>query len=441
MAGPPGASTMAFFVVVSLANIADIPCGTRLEERHCAGSKWYGLMLRDTSDTDARLLVLVITHNPCLLHKIAPMPKSICFIGPDNYPVLNPDVTGHFFGGESIQQVILAKAFANMGYEVSTIVYDYGQPQGEKIDGVTVWKTFEKDEGLPGLRFFYPRMTSIFSAMSKANADVYFQSCAGVYTGYAAAYCKLHKKKFIFRLASDSDCVPDELLIQYARDKKIYEYGLKRAHIISAQSDYQQALLKQHYHLDSVVIDMAVEEPSNVDSAMPPIDVLWVANIRECKRPDLLLQLARRLPELKFVMIGGPMEEEPELFTDVTAQARKEKNVEFLGAVPYHKVGSFFKRARVFVNTSDIEGFPNTFLQAWVCGKPVVSFFDPDNTIKERKLGAAVENLDAMTDALSSLLDDKKAMARIQADAIEYVEQKNGANTIANVYRDLIEQC
>ncbi len=48
MAGPPGASTMAFFVVVSLANIVDIPCRTRLEERHCAGSKWYELMLRDT---------------------------------------------------------------------------------------------------------------------------------------------------------------------------------------------------------------------------------------------------------------------------------------------------------------------------------------------------------------------------------------------------------
>ncbi len=48
MAGPLGTSTMAFFVVVSLANIVDIPYGTRLEERHCAGSKWYELMLRDT---------------------------------------------------------------------------------------------------------------------------------------------------------------------------------------------------------------------------------------------------------------------------------------------------------------------------------------------------------------------------------------------------------
>lgn len=369
------------------------------------------------------------------------MPKSICFIGPDNYPVLNPDATGHFFGGESIQQVILAKAFAKLGYDVSTIVYDYGQPQGEKIDGVTVWKTFGKDEGLPGVRFFYPRMTSIFSAMAKANADVYFQSCAGVYTGYAAAYCKLHKRQFIFRLASDSDCVPDELLIQYARDKKIYEYGLKRAHFISAQSDYQQALLKRHYDLESVVIDMAVDEPSEVEAGVEPIDVLWVANIRECKRPDVVLQLARRLPELKFVMIGGPMEEEAQLFTDVTEQANTENNVDFLGAVPYHQVGTFFQRARVFVNTSDIEGFPNTFLQAWVCGKPVVSFFDPDETIKEYRLGEAVKSLDEMVAVIPKLLGDEETMGRIDRDARHYVEQKNGAQTIASIYRDIIEQC
>lgn len=369
------------------------------------------------------------------------MPKSICFIGPDNYPVLNPEVTGHFFGGESIQQIILAKAFAKLGYEVSTIVYDYGQPQGEEIDGVTVWKTFEKNEGLPGVRFFYPRMTSIFSAMAKADADVYFQSCAGVYTGYAAAFCKLHKRQFVFRLASDSDCVPEELLIEYARDKKIYEYGLKRAHIVSAQSEYQQALLKRHYNLDSVVIDMAVDEPSSVDSNLDPIDVLWVANIRECKRPDVMLQLARRLPTLNFVMIGGPMEEEAQLFDDVVEQAEKESNIEFLGAVPYHEVGSFFQRARLFVNTSDIEGFPNTFLQAWVCGKPVVSFFDPDNTIKEYSLGSAVSDLDAMVAVIPQLLGNEETMARIERDAKRYVDQKNGAYAIACIYRELIEQC
>ncbi|MEM8496419.1 MAG: glycosyltransferase family 4 protein [Pseudomonadota bacterium] len=369
------------------------------------------------------------------------MPKSICFIGPDNYPVLNPEVTGHFFGGESIQQVILAKAFVKLGYEVSTIVYDYGQPQGEEIDGVTVWKTFDKDEGLPGVRFFYPRMTSIFSAMAKADADVYFQSCAGVYTGYAAAYCKLYKRQFVFRLASDSDCVPEELLIQYARDKKIYEYGLKRAHIVSAQSEYQQTLLKRHYNLDSVVVDMAVDEPSSVDVNVEPIDALWVANIRECKRPDVMLQLARRLPALNFVMIGGPMEEEAQLYTEVTELAKAASNVEFLGAVPYHQIGSFFRRARMFVNTSDIEGFPNTFLQAWVCGKPVVSFFDPDETIKQYKLGSAVSDLDAMAAAIPQLLGDEEAMERIDHDAKRYVEQKNGVQTIARIYRDMIEKC
>lgn len=35
----------------------------------------------------------------------------------------------------------------------------------------------------------------------------------------------------MFRLASDSDAKPEDLLIQYWRDKKIYSYGLKSADI------------------------------------------------------------------------------------------------------------------------------------------------------------------------------------------------------------------
>lgn len=367
------------------------------------------------------------------------MPNSICFIGLDNYPVLNPEVTGEFFGGESIQQIILAKAFAKLGYEVSTIVYDFGQTQGEVIDGVKVWKTFTKDEGIPVLRFIYPRMTSVFSAMAAADADVYFQSCAGVTTGYAARYCRKHGKKFVFRLASDSDCVPDELLIDYWRDKKIYEYGLTRADIISAQSEYQQQLLKQHYGLESVIIDMAVDDPAECDPDKPAIDVLWVANIRDCKRPDVFLQVAQQLPELNLVMIGGEMQGEEAMFVDVTERAAGMDNVNFLGAVPYHQVGEYFQRARLFVNTSDIEGFPNTFLQAWVCGKPVVSFFDPDDTIKRLGLGLAVANVEEMVASIKQLLSDSAAQQRIDRDARAYVEQKNGVMTIAKIYQQLIE--
>ena len=37
-------------------------------------------------------------------------------------------------------------------------------------------------------------------------------------------------------------------------------------------------------------------------------------------------------------------------------------NLTLCGRGPYHEIGDFYDRAKVFVNTSDVEGFPNSFL-------------------------------------------------------------------------------
>ena len=65
------------------------------------------------------------------------------------------------------------------------------------------------------------------------------------------------------------------------------------------------------------------------------------------------------------------------------AAAARLPNVTMPGAVRYTDSGALVRpRASIFLNTSSIEGFPNTFLQAWIRGVPVVSFFDPDGLIQ-----------------------------------------------------------
>lgn len=86
-------------------------------------------------------------------------------------------------------------------------------------------------------------------------------------------------------------------------------------------------------------------------------------------------------------MVGG-RGEPPQLYDEIGAAVPKLPNLKFFGFIPYHKVNEFFRRASVFVNTSSVEGFPNTFIQAWDHYIPVVSLnVDPDNIIQNEKVG------------------------------------------------------
>lgn len=367
------------------------------------------------------------------------MPKKICFVGLDNYPVLNPDKGTEYFGGESVQQTLLAKAFRETGYEVSMIVGDYGQQSREVIDEIQVLSTFAEDEGIPVFRYFYPRMTSVWSAMKEADADIYFQSCAGVRTGLVAAFCRRYKRKFIFRLAHDSDCIPGEQLIPYWRDRKIYEYGLRRADFISAQGLKQVELLQEHYKLPSTPVNMTVQLPDPAAIESDNIDILWVNNLRDFKRPELVPELARLLPEYKITMIGGAVPGNDALYERVKSEAAHLPNLDFKGAVAYHDVNTYFSRAKVFVNTSDWEGFPNSFLQAWIRRVPVLSFFDPDGLIESESLGAVPADISNMAQQCRALLVDRGRLKEIGNTAEQFAMSNYSPVAVAQQYEKCLE--
>jgi glycosyltransferase involved in cell wall biosynthesis len=363
---------------------------------------------------------------------------KICFLGYENLPVLAPEYSQHGVGGEQVQHTLLAKALARRGHEVSMVVHDYGQPDRKRWDGVMTYKAFRPDSGIPVLRYLHPRWTGAWAALKRANADVYYASCAGMHLGLLALFCNKEKRRFVFRVAHDSDCDPYALLVEYWRDRKLYEYGLRRAHGILAQSAQQQRALLANYGLPSRVAEMLVDPPES-----PPqrdIDVLWVNNLRQFKRPDLYLELARRMPQLRFHMVGGPQPGYEALYRDMQHAAAHLSNFEFHGPVPYHEVGAMYARARVFVNTSDSEGFPNSYLQAWVRGTPVVAFFDPDGVIQRAGLGAAVASMDAMVAQVGALSAQPVLWREASVRCSNYMQQLYGEERILAPYLDLFEQ-
>lgn len=364
--------------------------------------------------------------------------KSICFVGMQNY-VLNAATSTGQAGGETVQKSLLARQFVAQGFEVSMIVPDVGQADGQEVDGIRLWKTCPDDAGIPIVRFFHPRMTSALRALARADADVYYESPAGVDTGITAAFCRTRGKILIHRIASDVNCIPGQQLIQYWRDRKIYEYGLRHAHLVAAQTQKQVDLLRTNYGVRSSIVNMAVEMPAEESGLPRDIDVLWVNHIRKVKRPELLLELAKRLPRFRFAIVGGAMEGEETLYARMEHEAQAIDNLDFVGEVPYSDVNGYFARARLFVNTSDIEGFPNTFLQAWVRRVPVISFFDPDRLIEKNELGITPHDLDAMTHAVETLLQDGDRRNTLGEKAHAYAVNGCSLPNVVDRYVELID--
>ena len=364
---------------------------------------------------------------------------KVCLLGLENVAVFMPGFDGYRVGGEQVQQSLLARALGCHGFQVSMICMDYGQPDGVEQDKVRVYKAYAPDAGLPILRSIYPRWIKLWSALRRADADIYYASCAGLQVGLLALFCQRHKRKFIYRVASDNDCDPSRLLINFARDKWLYEYGLQRANGILAQSEQQAEALDRNYARPSHVAGMLVENAAQcIPHQERDIDVLWVNNIRQLKRPDVALDLAERMSETSFHLIGGP--NDPDLYRQVKQRAETLPNVTFHGAVPYREVGAFYDRCRVFINTSDTEGFPNSYLQAWVRGTPVVAFFDPDGVIAKESIGQAVNSLDEMITAVHHLLTHESLLHSMGSRCREFMSIHYSDEVVLRPYLEMLER-
>jgi glycosyltransferase involved in cell wall biosynthesis len=321
---------------------------------------------------------------------------SICFVAPHAWSAVSGDPRRREIGGAEVQQSILARLFAASGYRVSMICLDHGQPDPIVVDGVTVHRAFHPDAGLPVVRFAHPRLTSMWRALRVADADIYYYRSTSMWIGVIAEFCARHGRHAVYAGASDRDFVPGHGgQIRYARDRWLFRRGIERADAIVAQNEVQRAQVREHFGREALVIPSCYVLPEDAFPGRGD-EVLWVGTMHDNKRPQMLLDLAARLPHRRFVMIGGPSANGRTSYEAAKARAAGLANVEFTGFLPLAEVERRFDRARVLVSTSVYEGMPNVFLQAWARGVPTVATVDvgPNRHVQDlEEMEAGVERL------------------------------------------------
>jgi glycosyltransferase involved in cell wall biosynthesis len=180
-------------------------------------------------------------------------------------------------------------------------------------------------------------------------------------------------------------------------------------------------------------------ESSPMRQGSRDIDLLWVGNIKHVKRPDRILELARALPGAKIHVIGGEDRIEQELFKKLASALSHCSNVVFHGRLPYADTNRIYDRARLLVSTSDIEGFPNVYLQAWVRGIPVVTLIDPDGVIALHGLGVCASSFSQMPKAIDALLNDELAWSAASERCRAFMKKEYGEEKVLREYLEAFE--
>jgi glycosyltransferase involved in cell wall biosynthesis len=217
------------------------------------------------------------------------------------------------------------------------------------------------------------------------------------------------------------------------RDRTFYRLGLRLADRIIVQTPTQQQMLADGFGYDSTVIPMPCPAPGRRGAAAPPLEtrrtVLWVGRIVEVKRLDRLIELARLCPELQFLVIG-PRTETDAHVRDFVPVAEAVPNITLWGPASREQLEALYTMAGVLCCTSDHEGFPNVFLEAWSHGLPVVSTWDPDAVIARHELGTVAADVPALAAAIRALLASEERWTRASSNGQQYFEQNHTVDRV-----------
>ncbi len=355
-------------------------------------------------------------------------PIRVCFIAPKAYPLFNPDV-GKVFGGAEVDQYCLATELAkDKDFEVSFVTADYGQQKTEIIQGVKIIKTLTFNENpLFGA-------IKIWRGLREADARIYFQEAASWGTFLVALFCKLHKKAFVYRTASQQEC-DGTYLKQHYFAGRAFRWALHNAAKTIVQNEMDKQNIKQTPGVCSIVCPNAQRLP--VLSEVQKDIILWVGRSAQVKRPELFIELAEKMPNERFVMICQRATGDQN-YDLLLSRARKVKNMQFIERVPFAEIGNYFQRAKVFVNTSSSEGFPNTFIQACNYAVPILSLkVNPDGFLDKYNCGQSCNGrFQKLVDSLKFMLAENNFL-KPGKNARRYAEQNHDINKIVGEYKRL----
>ena len=360
--------------------------------------------------------------------------KRLCIVMPGHWT--------HVMGGAQYQvKLIIDSLIATGEYEIFYLARNYDrryEPKGYIIRNTGVLTSWRKI----GVITDFPR---VVSALKDLKPDIIYQRVASSYTAAAAYYAKNYNCRVVWHIASEMDVTPgrrefQKLNIKNFIEKRAIEYGIANVDKIIVQTSDQADLLKKYYGRKADAIISNFHPFPNEDLVKKEVlQVVWVGNLKMNKRPHLFIDLAEkfRTADIEFTMVGKIQGNESWQKT-LREKLASAKNLRYTGTVSQDEVNRIFSYSHLLVNTSSVEGFSNTYIQAWLRKVPVLSVeSNPDGVFEKYGIGVCAGTIENLSICFSKLVNNRMELIKMGEKAETYARSYHSTDNVCRITKVL----
>jgi len=289
-------------------------------------------------------------------------------------------------------------------------------------------------------RYNYTDAFQIYRLLRDLSPDVIYKRGGNYISSVAALYAKRNNKRFIWHIALQNDVEPyrfrwDKNCAREYIDKSILQYAINHAAVVVGQAHYQDDLLQRQFKRSCgfILPNVHPVPPSRLRKQEDLIHVLWIANFKPWKRPEIFVELAETLKDepCKFIMVGRPP---VRTWKGLDGKIRKMTNLEEVGELEGDQVNTLLGSSHMLINTSEYEGFPNTFIQAWMRRVvPVSLCVDPDGVLSVQRAGVLSGSFGKLVEDVKALVRDRGLREETAERGYEYAIKKHAVEN--NIHR------
>jgi len=350
-------------------------------------------------------------------------------------------------GGSEIQACLIGQELLRRGWEVHYIRENNQMVgQEERIQGIIVHSLPQRHTKLK-----WANTRRLSRLMKKIKAEVWYCRATGSYVFPVSLNAKKIGGKVIWACSSDrflaknsvKEWKKESLLRRTASliDRFLLKRSMGKVDLIILQNHGQKRLLAENWGLKGEVIYNSHPIFPLKKAEREPL-ILWIGRLQPWKHPEGFTQLVRGLKEkpYKFLALGRKVEDFG-YDEDFLKMEKEVANFSYLGERSREDVFQLLEKAKVLVNTSRVEGFSNTFIEAWLHGVPVVTLnVDPDELIEKNSLGSVSRNSDKLIKDVELLMENEELWRQTSRRCRKFAEENFNIIDKVNDLEGLIER-